>query len=325
MLSNAGRLVLALTAVGIVAGAPWALGRVPASLFTGRATVVGAAVVSPPDTLGAIPARAWLNAPGGDPVPASFRGSVVLVEFWTYLCYNCKNVEGWMKSTYERYRGRGLVVLGVHTPEFAVERDVENVRRYLHENGIDWPVAIDNDYAVWRRYNATNAWPALLVFDRSGRLVYRDAGEGAVRGAERAIEKSLTAPARSIDAGADEDAVDLEAFVRRVDADRAVLTVELAARPGIRVVRRPGNELRIETPPDVTAPDGPVLLGEPTEPSDATGVVYFDGPASVDVPLALVGAGPFEVRGRLTYRFCDDAEGICKSRERPFAVTIPRS
>lgn len=325
MLVKAHHIALGVAAAAIVAIAPWALDHVPASLFT-EATAVGeSARGAAPDRLGSIPAQAWLNT-AEDPTPESLRGSVVLMEFWTYLCYNCKNVEGWMKSMYERYGGRGLRVLGVHTPEFAVERRVENVRRYLGENGIGWPVAIDNEYAVWRKYNATNAWPAFLVFDRSGRLVYRAAGESAVHEAERAIERSLeaSAPGPSLEE-AGGHAVEVRTSVTRRAADRAVLTVELAARPGVRLIRRPANVLWIEPAAGVTGPDDRVLLGEPADPSDVTEVAYFDGPASTRVPLGLSGPGPFTIRGRLIYRFCDEAVKICKSRERSFAVKVPRS
>lgn len=144
-----------------------------------------------PERLGEIPADAWIGAPEGGLSGESLRGRVVLVEFWTFLCYNCKNVEPWMKSVHARYAGRGLQVIGVHTPEFEQERDVGRVRAYLAENGIDWPVAIDNGLRAWRRYNRTNAWPAFLVFDREGELVYRRAGERAVTGAEQAIRRAL--------------------------------------------------------------------------------------------------------------------------------------
>ncbi|CAN5174602.1 hypothetical protein BH18GEM1_BH18GEM1_14440 [soil metagenome] len=147
------------------------------------------------ETIGTIPADQWLNAPAGGLSGTDLRGNVVLVEFWTYLCYNCKNVEPWMKETHAALAPEGLVVIGVHTPEFDGEREVGNVRAYLRENGIGWPVAIDNGHEVWRKYNATHAWPAFLVYDRAGRLVYRRAGERAVEGARTAIEKALAEPA----------------------------------------------------------------------------------------------------------------------------------
>ncbi|MFN2433705.1 MAG: redoxin domain-containing protein [Gemmatimonadota bacterium] len=143
------------------------------------------------EKLGTIPADRWLRAPERGLSGEDLRGKVVLVEFWTYLCYNCKNVEGWMKETHAELAPRGLAVVGVHTPEFEVERDVANVTAYMEENGIDWPVAIDNGFRVWRKYNRTNAWPAFLVYDRSGNLVFRRAGERAVHGARAAIDEAL--------------------------------------------------------------------------------------------------------------------------------------
>ena len=101
----------------------------------------------PPDLLerikAEIPAELWLGAPEGGLSGARLLGKPVLLEFWTYLCYNCKNVEGWMKDTYRTYAPEGLQVIGVHTPEFDVERKVENVKDYISKNGIEYPVAID--------------------------------------------------------------------------------------------------------------------------------------------------------------------------------------
>lgn len=154
----------------------------------------GPAPLEPVETLGEIPADRWLNAPASGFDGEDLRGDVVLIEYWTYLCTDCKNVEEWMKKTHAELAPDGLRVLGVHTPEFDVERKVANVRGYLDENGIAWPVAIDNDYRVWRTYNTTRARPAFFVYDRQGRLVYRRAGERAVHGAREAIEKALAVP-----------------------------------------------------------------------------------------------------------------------------------
>jgi thiol-disulfide isomerase/thioredoxin len=276
------------------------------------------------DTLGALPADEWLNVDGAAPTAESLKGSVVLVEFWTYLCYNCKNVESWMQHTHRRWGDRGLAVLGIHTPEFDVERNVENVRRYLRDNGIAWPVAIDNEFRVWRRYNTTNAWPAFLVFDRDGRLVYRRAGEGAVHGAAEAIEHSLGRPRTSSQAEASRPGVQVTSTVTRPSADTAMLTVTLTPEARTRLVRRPANELRILMPPGVGGPEGPVLIGEAGTPADAGELVYFDAPASVTVPLTVRGSGPFRIEGRVIYRSCDRDAGTCRRDETTFAATVPR-
>ena len=140
-----------------------------------------------------ITCKHWLNS---EPLTiAALRGRIVLVEFWTYLCYNCKNVEPWMKQTHVELAPRGVKIIGVHTPEFRVERKTSNVVKYVRENDIVWPVAIDTGWKVWRRYNTTNAWPAFFVYDRNGELVYSRAGERAVTGARTAIETALAEPA----------------------------------------------------------------------------------------------------------------------------------
>ncbi|HUP00788.1 MAG TPA: redoxin domain-containing protein [Gemmatimonadota bacterium] len=155
--------------------------------------------IEPVETLEQIPTDLWLNAPEEGLSGGDLRGEVVLVEYWTYLCDGCRNIEEWMKEIHDDLGPKGLVMIGVHTPELDVEREVANVRRYVRENGIVWPVAIDNDGRVWRKYNATRARPALLVYDREGRLVYRGAGERAVHGARLAIEKALAAPRTDIE------------------------------------------------------------------------------------------------------------------------------
>ncbi len=283
-----------------------------------------AAAAAPGDTLGALPADEWLNVDGAVPTSASLRGSVVLVEFWTYLCYNCKNVEGWVKEAHAQWGDRGLAVLGIHTPEFDVERNVENVRRYLRDNQIAWPVAIDNGFRVWRRYNATNAWPAFLVFDRDGRLVYRRAGEGAVHGAADAIERSLERPRTTSRSQPPRAGVRVEATVTRPSAGTALLTVTLTPDADTRLVRQPANELRLVIPAGVTGPEGAVWIGEAGAPAAAGELVYFDAPAAVTVPLAVRGSGPFRIEGRVTYRSCDSDAGTCRRDEATFAATVPR-
>ena len=166
-----------------------------AAAATAIACLAAAPAEEPRDTLGEIPADRWIGAPAGGISGEDLRGSVVLLEFWTYLCTNCKNVEEWMQETHADLAKKGLRVIGVHTPEFEVERDVGNVVRYARENAITWPVAIDNGWRVWRRYNTTNAWPAFFVYDREGRLVYGRAGERAVKGARAAIDRALAEPA----------------------------------------------------------------------------------------------------------------------------------
>ncbi len=134
-------------------------------------------------------ATAWLNSP---PLTReALRGKVVLVDFWTYSCINCLRALPYVKRWYETYKNHGLVVIGVHTPEFAFERDAENVRRAVGELGIEYPVAIDDDYAIWRGF-ANQYWPAHYFIDASGAIRAHHFGEGDYAGSERIIRELLT-------------------------------------------------------------------------------------------------------------------------------------
>jgi thiol-disulfide isomerase/thioredoxin len=130
----------------------------------------------------------WLNSP---PLTlASERGKAVLVYFWTFGCHNCRAVQPHVQAWYDAYRERGLQVVAVHAPEFAYERDLDNLRGYVAEHGIDYPVAVDNDFAVWRRYR-NHYWPVLYLIDRDGVLRYVHIGEGAYGRTRGWIERVL--------------------------------------------------------------------------------------------------------------------------------------
>jgi thiol-disulfide isomerase/thioredoxin len=133
-------------------------------------------------------ATGWLNSP---PLTAvGLRGQVVVVDFWTYTCINWLRTLGYVRAWAEKYRDAGVVVVGVHTPEFPFERDVENVRRAVSAMRVDHPVAIDTDYAVWRAFN-NHYWPALYIADAEGRIRYHHFGEGAYDECERVIQRLL--------------------------------------------------------------------------------------------------------------------------------------
>ncbi len=128
--------------------------------------------VTLPDLSGA---TAWINSP---PLTAeSLRGKVVVVDFWTYSCINCLRSLPTIQAWYDKYKDSGLVVLGVHTPEFPFEKDESNVRNAVRELGIDYPVAMDNDYRIWRGFN-NRYWPAHYFIDATGRVRYHSFGEG---------------------------------------------------------------------------------------------------------------------------------------------------
>ena len=133
-------------------------------------------------------AVAWLNSP---PLTANqLKGKVVLIDFWTYSCINCIRTVPHVKALYERYRKDGLVVIGVHTPEFAFERDLRNVRKAIADFGIIYPVAVDNNWTIWRAFE-NRFWPAHYLADAKGRLRYHHFGEGGEAETEAAIRALL--------------------------------------------------------------------------------------------------------------------------------------
>jgi thiol-disulfide isomerase/thioredoxin len=141
-------------------------------------------------------ATGWLNSP--PLTPTGLRGKVVLVGFWTYTCINWLRQLPYLRAWAEKYSGPGLVVIGVHTPEFPFEHDADNVRQAVEEMEIDYPVAIDNDYAVWRAFD-NYYWPALYFADAEGRIRHHHFGEGEYGQSEMIIQQ-LLAEAGSDDA-----------------------------------------------------------------------------------------------------------------------------
>jgi thiol-disulfide isomerase/thioredoxin len=133
-------------------------------------------------------ATEWLNS---EPLTvADLRGRVVVVDFWTYTCINWLRTLAYVRAWADTYREAGLVVVGVHTPEFPFERDVENVRRAVSEMNVSYPVALDPNYAVWGAF-ANHYWPALYIADAEGQIRYHHFGEGAYEESERAIQELL--------------------------------------------------------------------------------------------------------------------------------------
>jgi cytochrome c biogenesis protein CcdA/thiol-disulfide isomerase/thioredoxin len=151
-----------------------------------------------PDTLkdyGAAPdftkIAAWINTPGGKPLSlAKLRGKVVLVDFWTYSCVNCIRTLPYLRAWNARYAKSGLVIVGVHTPEFAFEHVVGNVRRAVGEHDIRYPVAVDDDYGTWNAYG-NQYWPADYLIDRTGHIRDAHFGEGAYSDTESKIRTLL--------------------------------------------------------------------------------------------------------------------------------------
>src|SRR5262249_6206975 len=133
-------------------------------------------------------ATAWLNS---EPLsPAELRGRVVLVDFWTLTCINWLRTEPYVRAWSQAYRDDGLVVVGVHTPEFSFEHELEGVRQATKERAIDYPVALDNDYAVWRAFD-NHYWPALYFVDSEGVIRDHHFGERRYELSERVIQRLL--------------------------------------------------------------------------------------------------------------------------------------
>jgi thiol-disulfide isomerase/thioredoxin len=138
-------------------------------------------------------ATTWLNSPQLG--PAELRGKVVLVDFWTYTCINWLRTAPYVRAWADKYKDQGLVVIGVHTPEFEFEKDLRNVRREVQAMQVTWPVAVDSDYAIWRAFS-NNAWPAVYLIDAKGRVRYSHLGEEEYERTERMIQQMLAESGR---------------------------------------------------------------------------------------------------------------------------------
>ena len=162
-------------------------------------------------------ATGWLNSP--PLTPAGLRGKVVLAGFWTYTCVNWLRQLPYLRAWAGKYSGHGLVVVGVHTPEFSFEHNADNVRRAVQDMRIDYPVALDNDYAVWLAF-ANHYWPALYFTDAQGHIRHHHFGEGEYGQSEMVIQQLL---AEAGSAGAGTELVSVDARGVEAPADWASL------------------------------------------------------------------------------------------------------
>jgi thiol-disulfide isomerase/thioredoxin len=161
----------------------------------GLVATVATVFVALPNTASPVPGPApeirgdvWINT-----APLNWselRGKVVLVEFWTFECWNCHNVEPYIKQWHARYAAEGLQVVTVHAPEFDRERDPDKVRDYVKRAAIGYPVVLDNDFANWKRYD-NRYWPTVYLVDKRGQLRYRKIGEGGYDKTETTIRALL--------------------------------------------------------------------------------------------------------------------------------------
>jgi cytochrome c biogenesis protein CcdA/thiol-disulfide isomerase/thioredoxin len=176
-------------------GGSTAISKVASKSFASGLPIEGQA----PSLSGAV---TWLNSP-----PLSMtelRGKVVLIDFWTYSCINCIRTLPYVRAWAEKYKDEGLVVIGVHSPEFAFEKNIENVKRAVRDFQITYPVAIDNDYKIWRAFH-NSYWPAHYLIDAEGRIRYHQFGEGEYVETEDAIRDLLREAGKKIAASAPVD------------------------------------------------------------------------------------------------------------------------
>jgi thiol-disulfide isomerase/thioredoxin len=139
-------------------------------------------------------ATTWLNSP--PLTPEALKGKVVLVDFWTYSCINCLRTIPYVRAWAEKYKDKGLVVIGVHAPEFAFEKQVDNVKKAVADLKLGYPVAIDNDYAIWRAFD-NQYWPAHYFIDSEGRIRHHHFGEGSYEESEQVIKELLAEAGKS--------------------------------------------------------------------------------------------------------------------------------
>ncbi len=168
------------------------------------AAIVAGSIAGPIDALAELPvdgtmpslvgASAWLNSPALS--PAELRGKVVLLDVWTYTCINWLRTLPYVRAWAAKYKEQGLVVIGVHSPEFPFEHDIANVRRATTEMHVAYPVAIDNQFAIWKALN-NRYWPAVYLVDAQGRIRYHQFGEGGTDQTERAIQQLLREAGKS--------------------------------------------------------------------------------------------------------------------------------
>src|SRR6478672_241705 len=160
------------------------------ALLVSLGAVAASCLASAASTLPPLRAERWVNSP---PLTSEgLRGKVVLVDFWEYTCVNWIRTSPYVKTWNRMYAPFGLVVIGVHAPEFEFGKDAGNIDRGIRDHELTYPIAIDNDFAIWRAFG-NDAWPATYLFDTRGRLVQRWAGEGSYDEIEREIRRLLVA------------------------------------------------------------------------------------------------------------------------------------
>jgi thiol-disulfide isomerase/thioredoxin len=185
-------LAVALVAVGYVTGrGPLAVVSDGISRLTSGEQMIPSRSVTQETKAPAAPEISnglWINS---EPLTlTSLHGRVVLIDFWTFACYNCRNTLPSLKKWDAQYRDKGLTIIGVHTPELDFERDIDQLRREVAALGIKYPVVTDQDFSTWKAYSV-EAWPTVFVLDKQGRVRWRHVGEGYYDETEQVIKKLL--------------------------------------------------------------------------------------------------------------------------------------
>jgi len=275
-------------------------------------------------------ATGWLNSP---PLTAEgLRGKVVLVDFWTYTCINWLRTLAYVRAWADTYREQGLVVVGVHTPEFPFERDVDNVRQAAERLNVRYPIALDRDFEVWRAFG-NHYWPAVYIVDAEGRIRHHQFGEGGYDDCERGIQQLLREAGVE---GVRDDLVSVTPVGFEIQADWTNLRSpetyvgyaqgQNFASPGGAQIRRPAAYV----PPDVLMLNQWALSGEWTIESGASvlsgaaGRIAFRFHAR-DVNLVMRApdtAVPFEVL--VDGEAPGDARGLDVDEQGHGTVTEPR-
>jgi len=195
-------------------------------------------------------ATGWLNSPPLD--AQALRGKVVLVDFWTYSCINCLRAMPYVREWAERYRDHGLVVIGVHAPEFAFERNLANVQRAVKDLKVTYPVAIDNDFAIWRGFN-NKYWPAHYFIDAQGRIRAHHFGEGNYAQSEQVIRQLLREAGNTLPGDDAPVAMALDGVARQADMDNLKSPETYLGHARAENFASPGGQ-RPDQPADYTVP-----------------------------------------------------------------------
>jgi thiol-disulfide isomerase/thioredoxin len=267
-------------------------------------------------------ATGWLNS---DPLsPADVREKVVLVDFWTFTCINWIRTLPYLRAWAHTYGPHGLVVIGVHTPEFGIEHDRDSVRRAARDMRVEYPIAIDNNYAVWNAFG-NQYWPALYIADAEGRIHYKHFGEGAYEHTERVIRRLLV-DAGVVDLPEDHAPVNMRGIEAPADSNNMRSPETYVGLGRSRGFASPGgayDEPRVYTLPDRLRTNEWALAGNWTVRSESAVLNEPNGSITYrfharDVNLILASPSedsPARFRVRLDGEPPSDAHGLDVDRD----------